>query len=92
MLLSGHKLNVPSKLGIVVGQQPLTKNDFAPFLEANASLLLRTGRCRWRTYDDMLRLPNNNNSDDGGPRRRFLVNDNGAQLFVTNDSQTPPAA
>jgi CheY-like chemotaxis protein len=45
LLLSGHKIEVPPSLGVVVAQKPLKQSEFVPLLEAHALFLLNTGRC-----------------------------------------------
>jgi CheY-like chemotaxis protein len=45
LLLSGHKIEVPPRLGVLVAQKPLKQSEFVPLLEAHALFLLNAGRC-----------------------------------------------
>jgi uncharacterized membrane protein YgcG len=45
LLLSGHKIEVPPSLGVLVAQKPLKQSEFVPLLEAHALFLLNAGRC-----------------------------------------------
>ena len=45
MLLSGHTIEIPESMGIIVAQKPLKLTDFCALIESAAPLLLRTNHC-----------------------------------------------
>ena len=45
VLHSGHQLELPGQLGIIVVRKPLKRIDFVPLLERNAPNLVETGMC-----------------------------------------------
>jgi hypothetical protein len=93
MLLSGHKIEVPPSLGVVVAQKPLKQSEFVPLLEANAMYLLDVGRCMGggdtNDNDAYPRSIHSSGSDYGsggscsvcGSDSESLVNGHGSQMF-----------
>ena len=77
MLVSGHKIDVESSLGIVVAQKPLKSYEFVTVLEQNATSLLATRRCERR--------------QDSSTGRAFLMGGQGSQLFVLCPKGGPAA-
>merc|ERR1712070_757562 len=45
VLHSGHQLELPQELGIIVVRKPLKRDDFVPMFERNAENLIETGMC-----------------------------------------------
>lgn len=45
MLLSGHTIEIPESMGIIVAQKPLKLTDFCTLIESAAPLLLRANHC-----------------------------------------------
>ena len=45
VLHSGHQLELPQQLGIIVVRKPLKRDDFVPMFERNAENLIETGMC-----------------------------------------------
>jgi hypothetical protein len=45
LLLSGHKIEVPPSVGVIVAQKPLKQSEFVPLLESHALFLLNAGHC-----------------------------------------------
>lgn len=78
MLLSGHKLEAPPDLGIIVAQKPLRRHDLIPLLEAHASKLSDVGRCVMKE--------NNSDDDDTTSIYRRYLNRHGCQMFVSSES------
>jgi CheY-like chemotaxis protein len=87
MLLSGHKIEVPPSLGVVVAQKPLKQSEFVPLLEANALYLLNVGRCvgggDTNNNDVYPKSIHSSGSDYGGGGSAIdsLVNGHGSQIF-----------
>jgi len=70
VLHSGHQLELPGQLGIIVVRKPLKRNDFVPLFERNAHNLVETGMCvEVKRGDDTV-----------------VLNKGGAQLFVKRNS------
>lgn len=46
VLHSGHQLELPPQIGVIVVRKPLKRIDFLPLFERNASNLINTGMCR----------------------------------------------
>lgn len=74
MLVSGHKIDVKAKLGIMVVQKPLKLSEFISSLEKHAIGLLRAGRLRHK------KVPLDP-SDKDNRTKDIIVNSNGCQLF-----------
>jgi signal transduction histidine kinase len=66
VLHSGHELELPRNLGIIVVRKPLKRNDFVPLFERNAQNLIETGMCVEVKRNDCT----------------VVLNRGGAQLFV----------
>jgi CheY-like chemotaxis protein len=94
LLLSGHKIEVPPSLGVIVAQKPLKQSEFVPLLEAHALFLLNAGRCMRGgvTTSDSAVYPksiHSSGSVDSGSRSgggsgsesESLVNGHGSQIF-----------
>ena len=80
MLVSGHKIEVESRLGIMVVQKPLKLSDFISSLESHALSLLQAGRLRFRQ----------GSIDTSDNRTRdTIVNSNGSRLFTRFDTNAP---
>jgi hypothetical protein len=78
LLLSGHKIEVPPNLGVIVAQKPLKQWEFVPLLEAHAHFLLNAGGC-------VLKDGDTTSDDDSGD----LVNGHGSQMFVRYCNDAP---
>jgi signal transduction histidine kinase len=89
MLLSGHKIEVPPSLGVIVAQKPLKQSEFVPLLEAHALYLLNVGRCVGggdNTSDsDVYPKSIHSSGSVSGSDRGSLVNEHGSQMFVGCD-------
>ena len=77
MLVSGHKIEVEPRLGIMVVQKPLKLSDFISTLESHALRLLEAGRLRLR--QDSMDTSENQAKDT-------IVNSSGSRLFVRCDT------
>jgi len=72
VLHSGHQLELPRQLGIIVVRKPLKRIDFIPLFERNARNLIETGMCvEVKRGDDTL-----------------VLNKGGARLFRRRKSET----
>jgi len=45
VLHSGHQLELPKQMGIIIVRKPLKRDDFVPMFERNAENLIETGMC-----------------------------------------------
>merc|ERR1712183_286786 len=45
VLHSGHQLELPPQIGVIIVRKPLKRVDFLPLFERNAANLIRTGMC-----------------------------------------------
>jgi len=70
VLHSGHQLELPRQLGIIVVRKPLKRDDFVPLFERNAQNLIETGMCKEVKQGD----------------ETVVLNRGGAQLFVRRKS------
>lgn len=70
VLHSGHQLELPQQLGIIVVRKPLKRDDFVPLFERNAQNLIETGMCKEAKQGD----------------ETVVLNRGGAQLFVRRKS------
>jgi signal transduction histidine kinase len=90
LLLSGHKIEVPPSLGVIVAQKPLKQWEFVPLLEAHALFLLNAGGCvrDGGTGDEDVYL---NSIHIGGIVRdsESLVNGHRSQMFVRYCDNVP---
>ena len=66
VLHSGHQLELPRNLGIIVVRKPMKREDFVPLFERNAQNLIETGMCVEVKRNDCT----------------VVLNRGGAQLFV----------
>ncbi len=66
VLHSGHQLELPQQLGIIIVRKPLKRDDFIPIFERNAENLIETGMCVEVKKGDMT----------------VIQNRGGAQLFI----------
>jgi len=73
VLHSGHQIELPRELGIIVVRKPLKREGFVPLFEHNAENLIETGMC--------VEVKQGN---DTVVRTR-----SGAQLFIKQDSMMP---
>mmetsp|Transcript_41396 Transcript_41396/g.48279 ORF Transcript_41396/g.48279 Transcript_41396/m.48279 type:complete len:470 (+) Transcript_41396:1242-2651(+) len=71
ILLSGHKIQIPSDCGIIVIQKPLMKSEFVPILEAHVSHLLKLQQC----YEIQ-------NVDANNKSETIIKNKFGCQMFI----------
>ena len=46
VLHSGHQIELPPQIGVIVVRKPLKRMEFLPLFERNASNLINTGMCR----------------------------------------------
>ncbi len=69
VLHSGHQLELPQQLGIIIVRKPLKRDDFVPMFERNAENLIETGMCT--------------EEKKGGTI--VVKNQAGAQLFIKQD-------
>lgn len=69
VLHSGHQLELPQQLGIIIVRKPLKRDDFVPMFERNAQNLIDTGMC--------VEVKKGNTT--------VIQNRGGAQLFVKQD-------
>lgn len=69
VLHSGHQLELPQQLGIIIVRKPLKRDDFVPMFERNAENLVETGMCT--------------EEKKGGAI--VVKNQAGAQLFIKQD-------
>ena len=67
VLHSGHQLELPRNLGIIVVRKPLKRDDFVPLFQQNAQNLIETGMCVEVKRKDCT----------------VVLNRGGAQLFIT---------
>lgn len=66
VLHSGHQLELPQQLGIIIVRKPLKRDDFVPMFERNAENLIETGMCKEVKNGDVV----------------VVQNRGGAQLFI----------
>ena len=69
VLHSGHQLELPQQLGIIIVRKPLKRDDFVPMFERNAENLIETGMCT--------------EEKKGGTI--VVKNQAGAQIFIKQD-------
>ena len=78
MLVSGHKVDVEPRLGIIVVQKPLKHSEFISSLERHALDLLQAGRLDRRGSKENVEASDSQTSEK-------MVNSNGSQLFVRSN-------
>jgi signal transduction histidine kinase/CheY-like chemotaxis protein len=89
MLLSGHKIEVPPSLGVIVAQKPLKQSELVPLLEAHALFLLNAGRCvkggdaksDSAVYPKSIYSSGSDYGSGSGSESDSLVNGHGSQMF-----------
>jgi CheY-like chemotaxis protein len=77
MLLSGHHMEAPPSVGVIMAQKPLRQSEFGPFLEAHALTLLKAGRLVRGDSTDINVNESKNSSVSGS-----LFNKHRSQMFV----------
>lgn len=69
VLHSGHQLELPQQLGIIIVRKPLKRDDFVPMFERNAEILIEAGMCIEEKKGNAI----------------VVKNQAGAQLFIKQD-------
>jgi len=89
MLLSGHTIDIPDSLGIIVAQKPLKQSDFCALLEAAAPFLLKTNQCSYSIDVGTNRGLDDSSSSQSDSSSVILYNRHGSPIFEQISAFSP---